>query len=160
MEESKEEIIIMTIQWGLWFLFTLSAFVEQVKITFLRSAGYLLLIFAFILFIMANKAHGSTNKLKLNASPLPNDSAKLVTGGIYAYIRHPVYSSFIQMSFGIAFLIGTSGSIVVAITSFIFYYFKSIYEEKLLIQKYPDYSPYKKRTGRFIPEIFKLHKQI
>ena len=64
------------------------------------------------------------------------------------------------MSFGIAFLIGTSGSILIAITSLIFYDFKSRYEEKLLIQKYPDYSPYKKRTGRFIPETFKLHKQI
>lgn len=160
MEESKEERIIMTIQWSLWFLFPLSAFIEQVNFIFLKPVGYLLLIFAFILFIMANKAHGSTNKLKLNASPKPNDSAKLVTNGIYAYIRHPIYSSFIQMSFGIAFLIGTSGSILIAITSLIFYDFKSRYEEKLLIQKYPDYSPYKKRTGRFIPETFKLHKQI
>lgn len=150
----------MTIQWSLWFLFPLSAFIKHVNFTFLKPVGYLLLIFAFSLFSLAKKAHGSTNKLKLNASPKPNDSAKLVTNGVYAYIRHPIYSSFIQMSFGIAFLIGTSGSILIAITSLIFYDFKSRYEEKLLIQKYPDYSPYKKRTGRFIPETFKLHKQI
>jgi protein-S-isoprenylcysteine O-methyltransferase Ste14 len=64
------------------------------------------------------------------------------------------------MSFGIAFLIGTSGSIAIAVISLIFYYFKSIYEEKLLIQKYPDYNPYKERTGRFMPELHKLHKRI
>jgi len=160
MEETKEEKIIMAIQWGLWFLFPLSAFVEQVRYTFLKQFGYLLLVFAFILFILANKAHSSTNKLKLNASPRPNNSAKLVTSGVYAYIRHPIYSSFIQMSFGIAFLIGTSGSIAVAAISFIFYYFKSRYEENLLIQKYPDYNPYKERTGRFMPEIFKLHEHV
>jgi protein-S-isoprenylcysteine O-methyltransferase Ste14 len=160
MEDSKEERIIMTIQWGLWCLFPLSAFVEQVRYTFLRPFGYLVLIFAFTLFILANKAHGSINKLKLNASPMPNSSAKLVTSGVYAYIRHPIYSSFIQMSFGIAFLIGTSGSIAVAVISFIFYYFKSIYEEKLLIHKYPDYNPYRQRTGRFMPDTFKLHKHI
>lgn len=160
MEDAKEVKIIMAIQWGLWCLFPLSAFVEQVRYTFLTPFGYLLLTFAFILFIMANKAHGSTNELKLNASPIPNSSAKLVTSGVYAYIRHPIYSSFIQMSFGIAFLIGTSGSIVIAITSLIFYYFKSGYEEKLLIQKYPDYNPYKERTGRFMPETFKFHKRI
>lgn len=150
----------MAIQWGLWYLFPLSAFLEKARYTFLRPFGYLLLIFASTLFIMANIAHGSTNKLKLNASPMPNSSAKLVTSGVYAYIRHPIYSSFIQMSFGIAFLIGTSGSIAVAIISLIFYYFKSRYEEKLLIQRYPDYNPYKKITGRFMPETFKLHKRI
>ncbi|WP_292389423.1 methyltransferase family protein [Methanosarcina sp. UBA5] len=160
MEEAKEERIIMAIQWGLWFLFPLSAFVEQARYTFLKPVGYLLLIFAFILFIMANKEHGSTNKLKLNASPRPNNSAKLVTSGVYAYIRHPIYSSFIQMSFGIAFLIGTSASIAVAVISLVFYYLKSRYEEKLLIQKYPDYNLYKERTGRFIPETFKLRKHI
>lgn len=150
----------MAIQWGLWYLFPLSAFLEKARYTFLRPFGYLLLIFASTLFIMANIAHGSTNKLKLNASPMPNSSAKLVTSGVYAYIRHPIYSSFIQMSFGIAFLIGTSGSIAVAIISLIFYYFKSRYEEKLLIQRYPDYNPYKEITGRFMPETFKLHKRI
>ncbi len=150
----------MAIQWGLWYLFPLSAFLEKARYTFLRPFGYLLLIFASTLFIMANIAHGSTNKLKLNASPMPNSSAKLVTSGVYAYIRHPIYSSFIQMSFGIAFLIGTSGSIAVAIISLIFYYFKSRYEEKLLIQRYPDYNPYKEITGRFMPEAFKLHKRI
>ncbi|HWQ48269.1 MAG TPA: isoprenylcysteine carboxylmethyltransferase family protein [Methanosarcina sp.] len=160
MEDAKEERIIMAIQWGLWYLFPLSVFVEQVRYTFLKPLGYLLLIFAFMLFIMSNKVHGSTNKLKLNASPMPNSSAKLVTSGIYAYIRHPIYSSFIQMSFGIAFLIGTSGSIAVAAISLIFYYFKSRYEEKLLIQKYSDYNPYKERTGRFVPETFKFHKHI
>lgn len=151
MEIAKEERIIMAIQWGLWCLFPLSAFIEQARYTFLKPIGYLSLIFASILFIVANKAHGSTNKLKLNASPMPNSSAKLVTSGVYAYIRHPIYSSFIQMSFGIAFLIGTSGSIALAIISLIFYYFKSIYEEKLLIQNYPDYNQYKERTGKFIP---------
>jgi protein-S-isoprenylcysteine O-methyltransferase Ste14 len=160
MEDSREERIIMTIQWGLWYLFPLSAFVEQVKFTFLKPFGYLLLIFALVLFILANKAHGSTNKLKINASPRPNNSARLVTSGVYAYIRHPIYSSFIQMSFEIAFLIGTLGSIAVAITSLIFYYFKSRYEEKLLIQKYPDYNSYKRKTGRFMPEIFKIHMHI
>ncbi len=160
MEDSKEDRIIMTIQWGLWCLFPLSAFIEQAKFTFLKPVGYLLLTFAIIFFILANKAHGSTNKLKLNASPRPNNSAKLVTSGIYAHIRHPIYSSFIQMSFGIAFLIGTSGSIAVAVISLIFYYLKSRYEEKLLIQKYPDYNSYKRKTGRFMPEIFKIHMQI
>ncbi len=160
MEDSKEEKIIMTIQWGLWWLFPLSTFVEQIKYTFLRPYGYLLLIFGFMLFILANKAHGSTNKLKLNASPKPNNSAKLVTHGVYAYVRHPIYSSFIQISFGIAFLIGNLGSIAVAFASLIFYDFKSRYEEKLLIKTYPNYHLYKRRTGRFMPETLEIHEPI
>ena len=150
----------MTIQWGLWGLFPLSAFVEQVRYTFLRPCGYLLLILGFILFILANKAHGSTNQLKLSASPKPNSSAKLVTCGVYAYIRHPIYSTFIQMSFGIAFLIGNLGSFAVAIASVIFYYFKSRYEENLLMQMYPDYNSYKRRTGMFMPAILKIHEPV
>lgn len=151
MENTKEERIIMAIQWSLWILFPVSAVIEQVKYAYLKPLGYLLLIFALILFFLANKAHGSTNKLKLNASPRPNNSARLVTSGVYAHIRHPIYSSFIQLSFGVAFLIGTPGSIAIAFVSLIFYYFKSVYEEKLLIQKYPEYNPYKKSAGRFIP---------
>lgn len=84
MEDSKKERIIMTIQWSLWWLFPFSTFVEQVKFTFLKPYGYFLLISGFVLFIFANKAHGSTNKLKLSASPKPNNSAKLVTRGVYA----------------------------------------------------------------------------
>jgi protein-S-isoprenylcysteine O-methyltransferase Ste14 len=155
MEDSREERIIMTIQWSLWWLFPLSTFVEKVEYTSLQPYGYLLLISGVILFILANKAHGSTNKLKLNASPRPNNSAKLVTNGVYAYIRHPIYSSFIQISFGIALLIGNLGSIAVAFASLVFYDFKSRYEERLLIKTYPDYNLYKARTGRFVPEALK-----
>ena len=160
MEESRKERIIMTIQWSLWWLFPFSTFVEQVKFTFLKPYGYLLLISGFILFILANKAHGSTNKLKLSASPKPNNSAKLVTGGVYAYVRHPIYSSFIQISFGIAFLIGNLGSIAAAFASLIFYDFKSRYEEKLLFKTYPNYHLYKRITGRFIPKTLKIHDPI
>jgi protein-S-isoprenylcysteine O-methyltransferase Ste14 len=160
MKDSKEERIMMSIQWGLWSLFPLSTFVEKVRYTILRPYGYLFLIFGLTLFILANMAHGSTNKLKLNASPRPNSSARLVTHGVYSYIRHPIYSSFIQISFGTAFLIGTLGSIAVAAASLIFYYSKSIYEEKLLTQVYPDYNLYKVRTGRFTPKMLKIKESL
>ncbi|RPJ73030.1 MAG: isoprenylcysteine carboxylmethyltransferase family protein [Alphaproteobacteria bacterium] len=80
--------------------------------------------------------------------------------GVYAYIRHPIYSSFIQISFGTAFLIGNLGSIAAAVASLIFYDFKSRYEEKLLIKTYTDYNLYKRRTGRFMPETLKIHEPI
>jgi protein-S-isoprenylcysteine O-methyltransferase Ste14 len=152
MKESMKEKIIMSIQWGLWILFPLSLLIQQIKYTFLRPYGYSFLISGVILFVLANKVHGSTNKLKLTASSKPNNSAKLVTSGIYSYIRHPIYSSFILISIGTAFLIGTLGSLVVAIASLIFYYSKSIYEEELLIHVYPNYNMYKEKTGRFIPK--------
>lgn len=81
---------------------------------------------------------------------------KLVTNGIYRYVRHPLYTigSSLFISFGIMadnwfiILLGTLAFIVMAI--------RTPKEEANLIEKFGDeYSEYMKQTGRFLPKLLK-----
>jgi protein-S-isoprenylcysteine O-methyltransferase Ste14 len=79
---------------------------------------------------------------------------KLVTTGIYRYIRHPLYtvgSAFI-MSFGMMadnWFIAMFG-----ILAFILMAIRTPKEEANLIEKFgEEYSEYMKRTGRFLPKV-------
>ncbi|MEK6754120.1 MAG: isoprenylcysteine carboxylmethyltransferase family protein [Chloroflexota bacterium] len=78
---------------------------------------------------------------------------KLVTNGIYRYVRHPLYtigSSFI-ISFG---LMADNWFIaVLGILAFIAMAIRTPKEEANLIEKFGDeYHEYMKRTGRFLPK--------
>jgi protein-S-isoprenylcysteine O-methyltransferase Ste14 len=89
----------------------------------------------------------------LTAEPLPKENGKLSTGGLYKYVRHPMYSGVLLLSLGIAV---TSGSVIkyalVGILALLFH-FKTRYEEKYLRMQYPEYELYAKKTPKFIPFI-------
>ena len=84
---------------------------------------------------------------------IPN---RLVTTGLHAYIRHPLYSSYIFYFFGF-FLIFPSIFTVIPIFG-IFGYWKTVsHEEKILIKTFGNqYKEYMKRTGRFLPKLSSL----
>ncbi len=79
---------------------------------------------------------------------------KLVTNGIYRYIRHPLYTfgSSLFVAFGMMadnWFIATMG-----IAAFIGVAIRTPKEEANLIEKFGDeYREYMKRTGRFLPGI-------
>ena len=79
---------------------------------------------------------------------------KLVTNGIYKYIRHPLYTfgSSMFVSFGMmadSWLIAALG-----VLTFILMAIRTPKEEANLIEKFGDeYREYMKRTGRFFPKI-------
>ena len=80
---------------------------------------------------------------------------KLVSNGIYKYIRHPLYTfgSSLFISFGMMadnWFIGLLG-----IIAFIGMAIRTPKEEANLIEKFGDeYREYMKRTGRFLPKLF------
>jgi len=80
---------------------------------------------------------------------------KLVTNGIYKYIRHPLYTfgSSMFVAFGMmadSWFIATLG-----ILTFILMVIRTPKEEANLIAKFGDeYREYMKRTGRFLPKLF------
>jgi protein-S-isoprenylcysteine O-methyltransferase Ste14 len=80
---------------------------------------------------------------------------KLVTGGIYKYIRHPLYTfgSALFVAFGMmadSWFIAALG-----ILTFILMAIRTPKEEANLIAKFGDeYREYMKRTGRFLPKLF------
>jgi protein-S-isoprenylcysteine O-methyltransferase Ste14 len=83
------------------------------------------------------------------------ETTKLIEVGLYKYIRHPMYSSFVFAGPG-AFLKHvsplTAALVVIVLVSA---YLTAKVEEKELIQKFSDdYVQYMKRTRMFIPFLF------
>ncbi|MBK8414185.1 MAG: isoprenylcysteine carboxylmethyltransferase family protein [Bacteroidetes bacterium] len=85
--------------------------------------------------------------------PTPKVTGQLKRTGIYKYIRHPMYRGIIIAGLGIAFYNANIPRFIVCIILYLFFEYKSRYEEKLLEQKYPEYNQYKTVTGRFMPSV-------
>jgi protein-S-isoprenylcysteine O-methyltransferase Ste14 len=83
------------------------------------------------------------------------ENNNLITTGIYAYVRHPVYAAFLYIATG---LILISQNILLFFLPVIFWAFLTVAmmktEEKWLIDKYgEDYIDYSKKVNRFIPKV-------
>ncbi|MBX3038412.1 MAG: isoprenylcysteine carboxylmethyltransferase family protein [Anaerolineales bacterium] len=80
---------------------------------------------------------------------------KLVTNGIYKYIRHPLYTfgSSLFISFGM--MADNWFIALLGILAFVAMAVRTPKEEANLIEKFGDeYREYMKRTGRFLPKLF------
>lgn len=79
-------------------------------------------------------------------------TTELVDTGIFRYIRHPLYSSLVFLTWGIFLKNTTAVLFIVSLTSTIFLYLTALQDEKECIRYFGDiYADYMKRTKRFIP---------
>lgn len=92
-----------------------------------------------------------TIRSSLTAVPLPKEHGKLGTTGLYKYVRHPMYTSVLLLSLGIALLSGNIIKYMLVIGLFVLFSYKARYEEHYLRLKYPGYTEYSKHTPKFIP---------
>ena len=103
--------------------------------------------------------------LKKKGKPLTNRDEKelfqfektseLIDQGIFKYIRHPLYSSLLFLTWGIFLKNTTNLLLLVAVVSSVFLYLTAIYDEKECIKYFGNqYCEYMKRTKRFIPFLF------
>jgi protein-S-isoprenylcysteine O-methyltransferase Ste14 len=116
-----------------------------------RVAGIVLAGVGVALGLLAFRAHLTTNPGLPNISPEPNQRAQLVETGIYARIRHPIYTAVLACCIGAALFHGHIATVAVAGVIVVFFTYKSWFEERLLKEAYPQYSEYMRRTGRFLP---------
>lgn len=89
----------------------------------------------------------------LSPFPSPRKSGKLITYGPYSLIRHPIYAGILAIGFGVAIYFDSSTKLLINGLLWLLFYFKSNYEEKLLRDKFPKYTAYLSRTGRFLPKL-------
>jgi protein-S-isoprenylcysteine O-methyltransferase Ste14 len=81
-------------------------------------------------------------------------TTELVTSGIFKYIRHPLYSSLIFLTWGIYFKHPTVIMAFVALLSSVLLWFTAVGDEKECISFFGDrYREYMKGTKRFIPFV-------
>jgi protein-S-isoprenylcysteine O-methyltransferase Ste14 len=81
-------------------------------------------------------------------------TSELVEDGIFRYIRHPLYSSLIFLTWGICLKNPTLIPIIVSILSTAFLYLTAVFDEKECIKYFgARYAEYMKRSRRFVPFI-------
>ena len=79
---------------------------------------------------------------------------KLVTEGIYAYIRHPQYTGFFLITFGMMLEWATIPLIGLYILLVVLYVRLAKREEKDMVEEFgQEYEAYRKRTKMFIPGL-------
>lgn len=87
----------------------------------------------------------------LSPWPRPHSTNRLVTHGIYRWIRHPLYLSLIVFSLGwTAWRQSLPAAICLVVLVWVLRR-KSAHEENHLIEIHPQYREYQKITGGFFP---------
>jgi len=115
-------------------------------------AGVLAMVASLVLFRVTHKQLGRMWSVTLEM----REQHKLVTDGLYAYVRHPMYSSFALFALAQFLLLqnwiaGPVGPIGFGILFFL----RVSREERVMIETFgDDYRDYMRRTARIIPWIY------
>ncbi len=118
---------------------------------FVSLLGLVLMALASVVLLVSFVALGNS----LTASPLPKQRGQLVTTGLYAYVRHPIYSGLLLLSLGVVLYAGLWPQLVVALMLFLLLRIKAQFEESLLRKTYPKYASYALKTPMFFPRLGK-----
>lgn len=105
--------------------------------------------FALALWVFAHNPPGN-----FNIRPEPKRGARLVMHGPYRWVRHPMYVALLLAMAGIA--AEASNGLVLGVWALLLLVlnFKAALEERLLQQRWPEYTDYRVRTRRFIPGVW------
>ncbi|MFH1063903.1 MAG: isoprenylcysteine carboxylmethyltransferase family protein [Candidatus Woesearchaeota archaeon] len=81
---------------------------------------------------------------------------KMITTGLYHYVRHPMYTGFGLMTLGLCLMMHSYSAMIIALVSLpIAGFYRVKFEEEVLTKKLgKNYIGYMRRTKRFIPFIW------
>jgi len=78
----------------------------------------------------------------------------LVTTGPYRFIRHPIYTAVCFFVFAGALAHLSLVAVGLALLEFVGALCRMVPEERLVVQRYPEYAEYAARTARMLPYVF------
>lgn len=84
------------------------------------------------------------------------DKHELISGGPYAFVRHPMYTSFMLMGLGQAFLLPNWIAGLAGLVGFAVLFFLRVdKEERMMLEIFgPQYRDYMGRTKRLVPYLY------
>jgi protein-S-isoprenylcysteine O-methyltransferase Ste14 len=91
-------------------------------------------------------------KLGKSFSIMP-EARRLVTDGPYAYARHPLYAVELVTIAGTAIQFQQPWATLLALVVVALIYARTVFEEQVLSEAYPEYAAYRARVKRFIPGV-------
>ncbi len=87
-----------------------------------------------------------------NIRPEPRAGARLIQGGPYRRMRHPMYSALLLVMGGVALASPDPARATAWLGLLLVLHGKSELEERLLLARWPEYAAYRARTWKFIPK--------
>jgi protein-S-isoprenylcysteine O-methyltransferase Ste14 len=115
----------------------------------LRLVAQVVFVAGLVVLVVASLRLGRA----LTPTPVPTASGRLQTGGLYRYVRHPIYSGVLLIVAGITLRSGSVIVLAVAAVTVLFFDRKARWEEARLAERFPDYGEYASRTPRFVPRL-------
>ena len=114
--------------------------------TLLRLIGVALLLFGFVIFVLAFVSFGNSWRVGVDVKT----PGELVTSGIFAVSRNPIYVFLNFWFIGVFLINGTLIFMIFALLAAAHLHYQILQEEKFLVQCYgPAYDDYRARTGRY-----------
>ncbi|MGB2867351.1 MAG: isoprenylcysteine carboxylmethyltransferase family protein [Bacteroidota bacterium] len=107
-------------------------------------------IAAAILMLWARLTFGGRS---FHASADPTEGG-LVTSGPYRYLRHPIYASIMYFLWAAALSHFSVLNTLLAVAATSGLLLRMYAEERLVVERYPEYSSYAARTKRIVPFVF------
>ena len=139
----------MVTNYKFWFYnpFSVKQVISWILLLF---SGYLV-IEGVILLRKAGKPGKNRNEKSLYKF---EKTSELVDTGIFKYIRHPLYSSLLFLTWGIFLKNTIDLLLIISLLSTALLYLTAIFDEKECIKTFGNkYSEYMQRSKRFIPFI-------
>jgi protein-S-isoprenylcysteine O-methyltransferase Ste14 len=91
---------------------------------------------------------------QLTPWPRPRTGGKLVTSGVYGWVRHPLYGGGLMGLAGWAITCSHLPRLGVTLALWGVFELKIRREERWLNEVYPEYSAYRKRVRKLIPFVY------
>jgi protein-S-isoprenylcysteine O-methyltransferase Ste14 len=103
---------------------------------------------------------GGVISLRKNLTPLPYpvENNQLVDTGVYALVRHPLYSAQLFAAAGWCLFTLSLSHLLITALALAFFNHKASKEEAWLTERHPEYRDYATRVGKFVPGLGKLKK--
>lgn len=141
-------LMLVTLQGVIFFAVGMSAFLDGPEIGGSWWAGSTVVLLGLLGMFWSAKDLGRA----LTPMPTPN-GAGLAAGGIYGYVRHPMYSGVIAVALGLAVGSGHAWTYAFTVLLALFFEAKTRVEEGFLERAYPGYAEYAAKTGKFLPGL-------
>lgn len=113
----------------------------------LTVASVIAVVLGLVIMVIGGTALGRG----LTATPLPNAHAQLRTGGLYRFVRHPIYGGVLLAAAAITVASGSVFRLVVFVALVVLLSVKARWEEARLSARFAGYAAYAARTPRFVP---------
>ena len=148
MDDLQKGRLLVFAQFGLILILALFPDSKNVS-SQAEIAGTAFLFLGLILLFAGFRELGKS----LTANPVPVDSGALVTTGIYARLRHPIYTGLLVLTMGLVVSSGVWSQLIPWFGLLGLLIYKMRWEETLLSAKYKGYAGYMAKVPAIIPGL-------